>query len=112
MFAAETADEAAEQFRAARRTRAASLFGRRSGLAPSEISDEQAEELLASGAAVHVDEMLTYSAVGTATDVRKYLDEFATRLGADELITVHQVPRIDGRLRSVTLLAEAVLETA
>ena len=112
VFAAETADEAAEQFRAARRTRAASLFGRRSGLAPSEISDEQAEELLASGAAVHVDEMLTYSAVGTATDVRKYLDEFATRLGADELITVHQVPRIDGRLRSVTLLAEAVLETA
>ena len=112
VFAAGTADEASEQFRAARRTRAASLFGRRTGLAPSEISDSRAEELLASGAAVHVDEMLTYSAVGTAADVRKYLDEFATRIGADELITVHQVPRIDERLRSVTLLAEAMAETA
>jgi luciferase family oxidoreductase group 1 len=112
VFAAGTADEAAAQFQAARRTRAASLFGRRTGLAPSEISDEQAEELLASGAAVHVDEMLTYSAVGTAASVRTYLDSFAAKIGADELITVHQVPRIDERLRSVTLLAEAMAEVA
>ncbi|MBO0805458.1 MAG: LLM class flavin-dependent oxidoreductase [Nocardiopsaceae bacterium] len=108
VFAADTADEAREQFQAARRTRAASLFGRRAGLAPSEISDARAEELLASGVAVHVDEMLTYSAVGTPTEVRKYLDEFAAGAGADELITVHQVPRIEPRLRSVTLLAEAM----
>ena len=112
VFAADTADEAAEQFQAARRTRAASLFGRRAGLSPSEISDEQAEELLASGAAVHVDEMLTYSAVGTPADVRKYLDEFAARIDADELVTVHQVQRTEARLASVTLLAEAMRETA
>jgi luciferase family oxidoreductase group 1 len=108
VFAADTAEEAHEQFQAARRTRAASLFGRRTGQSPSEISDAQAEELLASGAAVHVDEMLTYSAIGTPTDVRKYLEEFATRIAADELVTVHQVPRTEARLRSVTLLAEAM----
>ncbi|MBO0820597.1 MAG: LLM class flavin-dependent oxidoreductase [Nocardiopsaceae bacterium] len=108
VFAAPTADEAREQFAAARRIRAASLFGRRTGRPPSEITDEQAEELLASGAAVHVDEMLTYSAVGPAADVRRYLDGFAARIEADELITVHQAPDLDQRLRSVTLLAEAM----
>ena len=107
VFAADSAEEARSQFQAARRTRAASLFGRRTGQAPSEISDARAEELLASGAALHVDEMLTYSAIGTPADVRGYLDEFAARIGADELITVHQVPRIEPRLRSLTLLAEA-----
>ena len=109
VFAASSADEARAQFQAARRTRAASLFGRRTGLSPSEITDEQAEELLASGAAVHVDEMLTHSAVGTGADVREYLEKFAARIEADELITVHQVPRIEPRLASVTLLAEAML---
>ena len=108
VFAADTAEEAHEQFQGARRTRAANLFGRRTGQSPSEISDAQAEELLASGAAMHVDEMLTYSAIGTVADVRKYLEEFAARIAADELVTVHQVPRIEARLRSVTLLAEAM----
>jgi hypothetical protein len=40
--------------------------------------------------------------------VGAYLDEFLRNTGADELITVHQAPTIEGRLRSVTLLAEAV----
>lgn len=109
VFAADSAAKAQEQFQAARRNRAASLFGRRTGQEPSQISDEQAEELLASGAAVHVDEMMTYSAVGTGDDVRKYLEDFAARVDADELITVHQVPRIEQRLASVTILAEALL---
>jgi luciferase family oxidoreductase group 1 len=108
VFAAPSAEEAREQLQAARRTRAASLFGRRTGLEPSQISDEQAEELLASGAALHVDEMMTYSAVGTGADVRAYLESFAAKTGADELITVHQVPRIEARLQSVTILAEAM----
>jgi luciferase family oxidoreductase group 1 len=112
VFAADTADEATEQFQAARRHHAAGLFGRRAGLSASEISDEQAEELLAAGAAVQVDEMLANSAVGTPADVRKYLDEFATRVEADELITVHWAPHTEPRLASLTLLAEAMRETA
>jgi luciferase family oxidoreductase group 1 len=110
VFAAPSSEEARQQFQASRRTRAASLFGRQVGIPASEISDEQAEQLLAGGAAVHVDEMLKFSAIGTRDEVRAYLSEFAGRTKADELITVHQVPEVEARLRSVTLLAEAMRE--
>jgi luciferase family oxidoreductase group 1 len=103
--AADTAEAARSQFQAARRARAASLFARQAHISPEEITDEQAEELLASGAAVHVDHMLTYSAVGTPDEVSNYLAGFLNKTGADELITVHQGP---DRLRSITLLAEAM----
>ena len=56
----------------------------------------------------HVDHMLTYSAVGTPGEVSDYLDGFLRKTGADELIVVHQAPGIEDRLRSVTLLAEAM----
>jgi luciferase family oxidoreductase group 1 len=106
--AADTTEAAQSQFQAVRRARAASLFARRAGLSPAEITDEQADELLASGAMLHVDHMLTYSAVGTPREVSDYLDGFLNKTGADELMVVHQTPRIDDRLRSVTLLAEAM----
>jgi luciferase family oxidoreductase group 1 len=108
VFAADTAAAAREQLLASRRMRAASLFGRRAGISPSEITDEQADQLLAQGAAVHVDEMLSCSAVGTPGEVRAYLEEFAGRTKADELITVHHATSAAARLRSVTLLAEAM----
>lgn len=112
VFAADSGEKAREQFGASRRMRAASLFGRQAGIPASEITDSQAEQLLARGAAAHVDEMLKFSAVGTASEVRSYLSEFAGRTKADELITVHQVPDTEERLRSVTLLAEAMEEGA
>ena len=52
--------------------------------------------------------MLTYTAVGTREEVRRSLDAFALLTEADELITVHPAPTLDERLRSVTLLAEAM----
>jgi alkanesulfonate monooxygenase SsuD/methylene tetrahydromethanopterin reductase-like flavin-dependent oxidoreductase (luciferase family) len=52
--------------------------------------------------------MLTHSAVGTPGEVSDFLDGFLKKTGADELIVVHQAPRTDDRLRSVTLLAEAM----
>ena len=106
--AADTAEAAREQLEVIRRARAASLFGRRFGLDPAEITDAQADELLAGGAAVHVDQMLTYSAVGTPREVGEYLDAFKRKTGADELIVVHQARGIEERLRSVTLTAEAM----
>jgi alkanesulfonate monooxygenase SsuD/methylene tetrahydromethanopterin reductase-like flavin-dependent oxidoreductase (luciferase family) len=109
--AADTTEAARSQFQAVRRARAASLFARRVGLNPAEITDEQADELLAGGAAVHVDQMLLYSAVGTPGEVSDYLDGFLRKTGADELIVVHQARGIEDRLRSVTLLAEAMRES-
>ena len=106
--AADTAEAAQAQFQRVRRARAVSLFARQIGVSPAEITDEQADELLAGGAAVHVDHMLSYSAVGTPGEVGSYLDAFLRKIGADELIVVHQAPDIEDRLRSVTLLAEAM----
>jgi luciferase family oxidoreductase group 1 len=106
--AADSAQAAQAQFQRVRRARAVSLFARQIGISPAEITDEQADELLAGGAAVHVDHMLSYSAVGTPGEVGAYLDAFLRKIGADELIVVHQAPGIEDRLRSVTLLAEAM----
>ena len=108
VIAADTAEAARSQFQTVRRARAASLFARRVGLSPADVTDEQADELLASGGGVHVDQMLTYSAVGTPGEVSDYLDGFLCKTGADELITVHHAPNVADRLRSVTLLAEAM----
>ena len=106
--AADTTEAARAQFQRVRRARAVSLFARRAGASPAEVTDEQADELLAGGAAAHVDHMLSYSAVGTPREVSDYLDRFKRKTGADELIVVHQAPGTEDRLRSVTLVAEAM----
>jgi luciferase family oxidoreductase group 1 len=102
-IAADTSAEAQEQLQASRRARAIALFGRGQAL-----TDAQADELLAQGAGHHVDKMLTYAAVGTPADVGEYLDRFVRLADADELIVAHQAPTTEGRLRSVTLVAEAM----
>jgi luciferase family oxidoreductase group 1 len=106
--AADTTEAARTTFQEVRRARAVSLFARQIGISPAEITDEQADELLAGGAAAHVDHMLSYSAVGTPREVSDYLDGFLGKTGADELIVVHHAPAVEDRLRSVTLLAEAM----
>ena len=50
--------------------------------------------------------MMKYSAIGTPDTVLEYLDEFTAHADADELIVAHQNTGIEGRLRSVELLAE------
>jgi luciferase family oxidoreductase group 1 len=108
VLAADSTDTAREHLRDIRRIRAVSLHGRRLGVNEQDVTDEQADQLLAAGLAAQVDHMLTYTAVGTPTEVSDYLDDFLRLTNADELITVHQVPSAEGRLRSVTLLAEAL----
>jgi luciferase family oxidoreductase group 1 len=109
VIAADTEHSAREQLQGIRRVRAISLYGRgRRGQDTEDLTDEQADQLLAAGVGAQVDQMLTYSAVGTPTQVSDYLDGFIRRTEADELIVAHQAPAIEGRLRSVTLLAEAM----
>jgi alkanesulfonate monooxygenase SsuD/methylene tetrahydromethanopterin reductase-like flavin-dependent oxidoreductase (luciferase family) len=103
VLAADTTAEAHEQRQTSRRVRAIALFGR-----GQTLTDEQADQLLAQGAAHHVDQMLTYAAVGTPAEVRDYLEGFRKTADADELIVAHQAPTTEGRLRSVTLTAEAM----
>ena len=76
------------------------------------MTDEQADRLLAAGAAAQVDEMLTYTALGTQQQVQDYLDGFLRHTEADELMVAHQAPTIEGRLQSVALLGEAMLNVS
>ncbi len=109
VIAADTESAAQEQLQGIRRVRAVSLYGRgRRGPDAETLTDEQADELLGSVIGGHVDQMLTYAAVGTPAQVSDYLDGFIRQTEADELIVAHQATSIEGRLRSVTLLAEAM----
>jgi luciferase family oxidoreductase group 1 len=108
VIATDTTAEAHVQLEGIRRIRAISLYGRQLGGQELDMTDEQADQLLAAGAAQHVDHMLTYSAAGTPPEVSSSLEEFAELTGADELITVHHSTTAESRLRSVRLLAEAV----
>lgn len=103
VVAADTSRGAREQFEVVRRVRATALFAQ-----GRTLTDEEADLLLESAAGRHVDQMLTYSAIGTPAEVRDYLNGFLQQADADELIVAHQAPTTEGRLRSVTLLAEAM----
>jgi luciferase family oxidoreductase group 1 len=109
VIAADTESAAQEQLQKTRRVRAINLYGRgRPGQDTEDLTDEQADQLLAAGVGAQVDQMLTYAAVGTPAQVSDYLDGFIRHTEVDEVIVAHQVPTIEGRLRSVTLLAEAM----
>jgi luciferase family oxidoreductase group 1 len=107
VLAAGTRAAAEAQLTSVRRARAVGQFGRQFGVVGPDVSDERADEILAAGAAPHVDETLTHTAVGTPDHVRDSLDHFLQLTNADELITVHPAPTAEDRLHSITLLVEA-----
>ena len=102
VIAADSEDSAAAQLEAARRVRARALFGR-----GQKLSEDDVTALLQSPQAAAVDEMLAYTATGTAEQVHAYLESFAADTRADELITVHYSDSVPNRLRSVELVAPA-----
>jgi luciferase family oxidoreductase group 1 len=112
VIAADSTSAAERQLQGIRRRRAVSLYGRQLGVRDLDMTDEQADQLLAAGAAAQVDEMLTYTARGTQRQVRDYLDGFLRHTEADELMVAHQAPTIEGRLQSVALLGEAMLNVS
>ena len=98
VIAADTAESAAAQLEVARRVRARAVLGR-----GRKLTDDDVTELLNSPEAHLVDEMLAYTAVGTADEVTAYLQNFAADTGADELIAAHYSDTVPNRLRSVEL---------
>jgi alkanesulfonate monooxygenase SsuD/methylene tetrahydromethanopterin reductase-like flavin-dependent oxidoreductase (luciferase family) len=65
--------------------------------------------LLATPAGLALEQMATHTALGTRDEVASTIARFAELCGADELISVHPSPTVEGRLRSVEILASAVL---
>ena len=105
VVAADSEDAAAQQLALTRRRRVRSLFGRGGHV----LTEDDIDHILRSPQAAHVDQMLTYVAAGVPEKVKVYLDDFAAHARADELMVVHQADDVATRLRSVELLAEAVL---
>jgi luciferase family oxidoreductase group 1 len=101
---AETDAEAQEQLLRSRRGRVRNLFGRDG----RPIGDEEADRILQSPQALHIDQMMTYTAVGTPDVVARYLEDFREHADADELMVVHQGDSVATRVRSLELVAEAV----
>jgi len=105
VLAADTEEEARDQLLTVRRARVGLLFSRGRG-APSSFTDEEADAILTSPQGRAVEQMMKYTAAGTPAEVRDYLDQFAEHAKADELIVAHGAPTVEGRLRSVDLLAD------
>jgi luciferase family oxidoreductase group 1 len=103
VIAADTQDAADAQLERTRRARVRNLFGRQG----QPLSDDDVEAILRSPQGVHVEQMMTYSAVGTPEVVSAYLAGFVEHAGADELMVVHPADSVASRLRSVELLAQA-----
>jgi luciferase family oxidoreductase group 1 len=103
VVAADTEDAARAEVQAVKRQLAVGLFGRGRSL-----DDAQADQLLAQGAGHHVEGMLTHTAIGAPGQLADQVEGFRKLADADELIVAHQSSRVESRLRSVTLLAEAM----
>lgn len=102
VIAAESDAEAQDHLAAVRRARVALFIGR-----DQHLSDEQADEILASPQGQQIAAMMRYTAVGTAGAVKEYLDAFAEHADADELIVAHAARTMDARMRSLDLVADA-----
>jgi alkanesulfonate monooxygenase SsuD/methylene tetrahydromethanopterin reductase-like flavin-dependent oxidoreductase (luciferase family) len=100
---AETEEAALAARETRRRGLARVLFGR--GGEP--LDDHSIEAVLAGPQGRHVDDMLTYTALGTPEIVRAYLRDFRRHANADELMLVHHSDSVEGRLNSLDLLGEA-----
>ncbi|CAN5478072.1 LLM class flavin-dependent oxidoreductase [soil metagenome] len=103
VIAADSDADARHHLEATRRKRVRSLFSRDD----QSLTDAEVDTILRSPQGAHVDQMMTYTAVGTPDTVVAYLDNFQRHTRADELIVVHHAANIAGRLRSVELLAAA-----
>lgn len=103
VIASDDATDAEDQLLTARRRRAKLLFGRRD----RRLTPDEVDLLLDSPAGQQVDEMMRYTAAGTAQDVTAALDRFAEQIGADELILASSATDQTRRLRTFELVAEA-----
>ena len=107
VVAADTTAQAKKDFHLLKRARVSALFGRDGRT----FTDEEAELVLSSEAGRQIEQMVTYSAVGTPAEVRDYLENFIEVADADELIIAHQSTTTEGRLRSVELTSDALAST-
>jgi alkanesulfonate monooxygenase SsuD/methylene tetrahydromethanopterin reductase-like flavin-dependent oxidoreductase (luciferase family) len=101
-IAADTSEEAHRQFESSLRRRVVQMVGRGQKFTPEEV-----DLIMTSPAGQQITQMVRYSAVGTPTEVKAYLDEFAEHAQADELIVASMAEDTESWLKSYDLLADA-----
>jgi luciferase family oxidoreductase group 1 len=103
VLAADTRAEAEAQVATVQRSRVRALLGR-----GQSWTDEEADAVLESPAGLQVKRMTRYAALGVPSEVGAYVERFAALAQADEVMTLHPAPTVEGRLRSIELLAGAM----
>lgn len=99
----EDSNEAIEEANQAFELRVQAFSGR-----GRQLSDSDKQLLYVSPLADQVRSMMQYTAVGKPAEAAEYFREFAADVQADELITTLASPTVDGQLRTLTLLADAI----
>jgi alkanesulfonate monooxygenase SsuD/methylene tetrahydromethanopterin reductase-like flavin-dependent oxidoreductase (luciferase family) len=77
-----------------------------------DLTDDEAEAVLDAPAGAQIRSMTRYTAAGTPDVVVKYLEDFARRADADELIVTFPVVGRAAWFRSFELLAQQVTPAA
>lgn len=101
VIAADTDEQAQQQFLATKRSRVRLLLGR-----GRKFTDEEADLILDAPQGRQILQMTKYSAVGTPSAVKDYLERFTRHADADELIVASGSGDRRSWLRSYELLAE------
>ena len=80
------------------------LFGRQDRA----LGDAEIEQVRQGPQGQHVDQMLTFTALGHPDQVRANLSDFRAYADADEILVAHHAESVEGRLRSLDLLGAAM----
>jgi luciferase family oxidoreductase group 1 len=105
VIAARTEEDARRQFERRRRGFVRHRLNRPDG---ARLTDEEIDAFLRTPQAASIDEIFTYSAVGTPDRVAKSVREFRDMTGVDEVITSHHAENTEARVESLRLLADAL----
>ncbi|WP_237224907.1 LLM class flavin-dependent oxidoreductase [Rothia nasisuis] len=106
VIAADTKEEAQAQQVIAHRQRVKSMMR----MDDRDMTDAELDLLVASAQGQQILDMLRYTAVGTADDVRDYLTRFTNTVQADELMISNLSPSTEQAHRGLEVLAQAMIQ--
>ncbi len=105
VIVADTEKRAQDMWERAQRSRVRSMLGR-----GRQLSDEEVEQLVHSAPGQQILKMLEMTAVGTPEQVRDWLDDFAARVNADELIVTNMAGPLEDRKRALQLMSDHIID--
>ena len=101
---ADTQQRADELWERAKRARIRTMLGR-----GRQLTDDDVEQLVHSVAGQQVLQMLEMTAVGTPDVVRDWLDDFTSRINANEVIVTNMAGPLEDRQRALQLMSDHII---